>query len=133
MVIELMISAEPSAGAWLVATDEVERREVRSVEGIRELLADRGETLTERQYHGLGLMTVVLAYTEPGSHYRPDQLGKVLDAVYFPSRDRASGQAFSRAVGEGTFALRRAENPEMAIANLLNAAREDFGENATPL
>jgi hypothetical protein len=110
MAIKLRIRLEPGIGAWLVAADEVENREVRSVDDMRQLLADRGESLTERQCHGLGLVTAILTFFEFVSRYRPDQIGKALDAVYFPLSSRGSGQAFSRAVGEGTFLLRRAQD-----------------------
>jgi hypothetical protein len=133
MAMVFEVRHEPSTEAWLVAADEVESREVRSVEDTRRLLTDRGESLTERQHHGLGLMTAVLAFLEYFSRYRPDQIGRVLDAVYFPASSRGSGQAFSRGVGEGTFILRRAEDPQQAIATLVDDARRDFGESgATP-
>lgn len=130
MPIVLEVRLEPGAEAWLVAADEVDRREVRSVEDMRRLLIDRGESLTERQHHGLGLVTAVLAFFEYISRYRPGQIGKVLDGMYFPASSRGSGQAFSRGVGEGTFALRRAEDREQAIAELVDSARRDFGETA---
>jgi hypothetical protein len=130
MAIEFFIRHDLGCGTWLVAADEVDTREVRSVEDMRRLLTDRGESLTERQCHGLGLVTAVLAVLEFASRYRPDQIGKVLDAIYFPVSSRGSGQAFSRGIGEGTFTLRRAEDPEQAIATLIDDARRDFGEAA---
>jgi hypothetical protein len=50
-------------------------------------------------------VTAILAFLEFVSRYRPDQIGKVLDAIYFPASSRGVGQAFSRGVGEGTFVL----------------------------
>ncbi len=128
MVIDLEINYEPGTSIWLVATDEVESRDVRSVEDMRGVLADRGESLSVGQCHGLGLLTPVIALFEYAGRYRPDQLGKVLDAIYFPAGSRGPGQAFSRGIGEATFLLRRAEDLEQAIEMLVEEARSDFGK-----
>jgi len=55
----------------------------------------------------------------------------VLDAIYFPVGKPGSGQEFSRDLGEGTFALRRAESLELTIATLVDEARRYFDETAT--
>lgn len=98
---------------------------------MHRLIRGRGESLTERQYHGLGLVTAVLAYCEFGNRHHMDQLGKVPDAFHVPARTRASGQALSRGVGEGTFLPEREENPEHAIVRLINGSQTDFGDNVS--
>jgi len=107
-------------------SDEIDTRRVRSIDDVKRLLADRGESLADRQHHGVGLVAGVLALHENAGRYRPDQLGKALDAVYFPASNAAAGEAFSRGMGEATFALRRAENPDAEASALLAAARRDF-------
>jgi len=125
-MILLTVRDDRELGVVLTVSDEIDSRQARSIEDVRRLLADRGESLTDRQHHGVGLVTGVLALHEYSGQYRADQLGKALDAVYFPSSNAAAGQAFSRGMGEATFALRRAEDPDAEAAALLAAARRDF-------
>lgn len=116
----------------LIATDGVEQRDVRSIEDVRQLLADWGETLADAQHHGLGLITAVFALQEYGDRHGPDQFGKLLDAIYFPATRRAAGESFTRGMGEGTFLLRRSNDAATAVEELIESARRDLeGDEAT--
>lgn len=127
----IQLEASHDLDRWVLTfTDEVERREVWSVEDMRRLLADRGGSFTEQQHHGLGLVTALLALGEYGRHHSADKLGKLLDAVYFPASNPDAGRAFSRGLGKGLFALRRAETAQDVIATLLGDASRDFSEPA---
>jgi hypothetical protein len=106
--------------------DSIERRLVASVADVRNLLSDRGGSLTKAQYHGLGLLVPVIANEEYAGRYTFDQLGKVLDAIYFPANTPLAGQAFSRGMGEALFALRRGDSVDDTSQELLSAAQDDF-------
>lgn len=91
---------------------------------MERLVSGRGESLTERQHHGLGLVTTVLAYRQ--FRYCGD-LGKALNAYFF----RIAGQAFDSSVSDGILLLRRDEGCEDAVASLLSKAHADFDDRAS--
>jgi hypothetical protein len=126
LMMNVAVRDDGEPGVEMTLADQIETRRVRTVDDVKHLLADRGDSLTDTQHHGIGLVTAVLAMREYSGQYRPDQLGKVLDAVYFPASSPAAGQAFSRGMGEATFALRRADDPVAAATELLASARRDF-------
>jgi len=125
-MIGLSVRNDPSGGVEMTASGEFATRQIRSVEDVKGLLADHGESLTERQYHGLGIVTAVIALHQFADQYGSDQLGKVLDTFYFQSRDAPSSQALSRGMGEATFALRRTNNLATTVDELLAEAQRDF-------
>lgn len=106
--VRLRVVRTDDESTAVLAEDPVEDRLVSSVEEMRRLLADRGESLTDEQHHGLGTVLAVLAAQEYADTYALKELGKVLDGIHFPSSRLSAGQAFSRGLGEGLFELRRA-------------------------
>jgi hypothetical protein len=68
----------------LRARDAIEDCRIRTVEGVRRFLADRGHSLSDTQHHGLGTAAALIAVDEYSGQYASEQLGKVLDSIYFP-------------------------------------------------
>lgn len=100
----------------VVAEDDVETRQITSLEDLVRFMQDRQGSLLPESAERCGRAAALFIGLSSGPPWRMDRLSKSSDAFYFDTGSQDLNRAFGHGFGEASLCLSRAEKGEEGAA-----------------